>query len=156
MRSIGRAEEVVTDILRQPQLFDEVFEGMFDADPVIRMRAADVIEKVSQKHPEYLQPFKKRLISEVSKIEQQEVRWHTAQMLSYLSINRTERDRIVQILISYLDNEKSKIVKVNAMQTLADLAERDRSLKPRVLKILERAAGTDSPALVSRGKKLIK
>ncbi|MBW1710457.1 MAG: hypothetical protein JRJ73_11325 [Deltaproteobacteria bacterium] len=110
MRSIGRAEEVVTDILRQPQLFDEVFEGMFDADPVIRMRAADVIEKVSQKHPEYLQPFKKRLISEVSKIEQQEVRWHTAQMLSYLSINRTERDRIVQILISYLDNEKSKIV----------------------------------------------
>jgi len=147
---------VVTDILRQPQLFDEVFEGMFDADPVIRMRAADVIEKVSQKHPEYLQPFKKRLISEVSKIEQQEVRWHTAQMLSYLSINRTERDRIVQILISYLDNEKSKIVKVNAMQTLADLAERDRSLKPRVLKILERAAGTDSPALVSRGKKLIK
>jgi len=133
---------VVTDILRQPQLFDEVFEGMFDADPVIRMRAADVIEKVSQKHPEYLQPFKKRLISEVSKIEQQEVRWHTAQMLSYLSINRTERDRIVQILISYLDN--------------ADLAERDRSLKPRVLKILERAAGTDSPALVSRGKKLRK
>ncbi|MBW1710456.1 MAG: hypothetical protein JRJ73_11320 [Deltaproteobacteria bacterium] len=38
----------------------------------------------------------------------------------------------------------------------SDLAERDRSLKPRVLKILERAAGTDSPALVSRGKKLIK
>jgi len=84
LRSIGRAEEVVYDILNNPALFAEVFEGILDDDPIVRMRSADALEKVSSKHPEYLQPFKNRLIYEVSQIEQQEVRWHVAQMFSYL------------------------------------------------------------------------
>ncbi len=74
LRSIGRAEEVVQDILRSPSLFGEVFDGMLNDDPLIRMRSADALEKVSSKHPEYLKPYKTRLISEVSKIKQQEVR----------------------------------------------------------------------------------
>lgn len=78
LRSIGKADEVVQDILNDPSLFKEVFEGMLNKDPVIRMRSADAIEKVSVKHPEYLQPFKSKLINHVSKIEQQEVRWHVA------------------------------------------------------------------------------
>ena len=81
LRSIGRAEEVVYDILNNPALFTEVFEGMLDDDPIVRMRSADVLEKVSSKHPEYLQPFKNRLISEVSQVRQQEVRWHVAGLL---------------------------------------------------------------------------
>jgi len=80
LRSIGRSEEVVLDILKNPALFKTVFEGMLDNDPRVRMRSADVLEKVSSKHPEYLQSFKSRLINEISKIEQQEVRWHVAQM----------------------------------------------------------------------------
>jgi len=40
LRSIGRAEEVVQDILNNPVLFAEVFEGMLDDDPLVRMRSA--------------------------------------------------------------------------------------------------------------------
>lgn len=70
LRSIGGADEVVRDILKNPKLFGEVFEGMLSDDPLIRMRSADALEKVSSKHPEYLQPFKDVLINEVSKVEQ--------------------------------------------------------------------------------------
>ena len=62
-RSIGRAPEVVADILETPALFAEVFEGMHDSDPLVRMRSADALEKISAEHPEYLQPFKNRLIN---------------------------------------------------------------------------------------------
>lgn len=48
LRSKGKSEEVVADILNQPFLFGEVFEGMLNDDPVVRMRAADAIEKVSR------------------------------------------------------------------------------------------------------------
>lgn len=48
--SIGRAEEVVDDILRNPSLFAEVFEGMLHDDSCVRMRSADALEKVSSKH----------------------------------------------------------------------------------------------------------
>ncbi len=155
LRSIGKAEEVVQDILIKPALFAEVFEGMLHDDPRVRMRSADVLQKVSSKHPEYLQPFKDRLINQVSMIEQAEVRWHLAQMFSYLEINRAERDKIITILLSYLETEESKIVKVCSIQTLADLAEKDEDIKFKVLTKLKEIAATGSPAMVSRARKLI-
>jgi len=155
LRSIGRAEEVVADILQNPALFGEVFEGMLNDDPLVRMRSADALEKVSSKHLEYLQPFKNRLINEVSQIKQQEVRWHVAQMFSYLEVSRVERDEMVKVLLSYLDTDKSKIVKVFSMQTLADLAEKDELIRPKVVRKIEEILETGSPAIVSRAKKLL-
>ncbi|MFQ5610768.1 MAG: hypothetical protein ACE5H9_01395 [Anaerolineae bacterium] len=155
LRSIGRAEEVVQDVLHNPALFGEVFEGLLDDDPRVRMRSADALEKVSAKHPEYLQPFKSRLIREIARSDQQEVRWHVAQMFSYLEIDHRERDEIVEILLGYIDTSESKIVKTFSMQTLADLAEQDELLRPQVIEKLAELVETGSPAMVSRGKKLI-
>jgi len=156
LKSIGKADEVVQNILNDPSLFEEVFEGMLNKDPVIRMRSADAIEKVSVKHPEYLQPFKSKLINHVSKIEQQEVRWHVAQMFSYIKINKTERDKIIKILLSYIETDESKIVKTFSMQTLADLAEKDGQIKPKIINLIKGMIKNGSPAIISRGKKLLK
>jgi hypothetical protein len=156
LRSIGKADEVVQDILNDPSLFKEVFEGMLNKDPVIRMRSADAIEKVSAKRPEYLRPFKSKLINQISKIEQQEVRWHVAQMFSYIKINKTERDKIIKILSSYIVTDESKIVKTFSMQTLADLAEKDEQIKPKIINLIKGMIKNGSPAIISRGKKLLK
>ncbi len=155
LRSIGRAEEVVQDILNNPVLFAEVFEGMLDDDPLVRMRSADALEKVSSKHPEYLQPFKNRLIREVSPVRQQEVRWHVAQMFSYLEADKAERDEIVRILLFYLDADRSRIVKVCSIQALADLAERDESIRPTIVRRLQEVIASGSPAMANRAKKLL-
>ena len=156
LRSIGKADEVVQDILNDPSLFKEVFEGMLNKDPVIRMRSADAIEKVSAKRPEYLRPFKSKLINQISKIEQQEVRWHVAQMFSYIKINKIERDKIIKILLSYIVTDESKIVKTFSMQTLADLAEKDEQIKPKIINLIKGMIKNGSPAIISRGKKLLK
>jgi len=155
LRSIGRAEEVVQDIQATPALFGEVFEGMLDDDPGVRMRSADALEKVSSGHPQYLQPFKQRLITEVSGIKQQEVRWHVAQMFSYLELNEKEREMIAEILFSYIETDRSNIVKVFSIQTLAELAEQDDKLRPQVVGKLQQVMKTGSPALVNRAKKLL-
>ncbi|UCE35888.1 MAG: hypothetical protein JSW00_09985 [Thermoplasmata archaeon] len=156
LRSIGRADEVVEDILKNPSLFGEVFKGMSHDDPKVRMRSADALEKVSSKHPEYLQPYKKRLISEVSVSDQQEVQWHVAQMFSYLKLTRKEREKVVSILFSYIDGTKSNIVKVFSMETLTELAESDDNLKPRVIGKIKKEIKSGSSAVVNRGRKLIK
>lgn len=156
LRSIGKADEVVQDILNDPSLFKELFEGMLNKDPVIRMRSADAIEKVSVKHPEYLQPFKSKLINHLSKIEQQEVRWHVAQMFSYIETSKIERNKIIKILLSYIETDESKIVKTFSMQTLADFAEKDEQIKPRMINLIKGMIKNGSPAIISRGKKLLK
>jgi len=156
LRSIGKADEVVQDILNDPSLFQEVFEGMLNKDPVIRMRSADAIEKVSAKRPEYLRPFKSKLINQISKIEQQEVRWHVAQMFSYIETSKIERNKIIKILLSYIETDESKIVKTFSMQTLADFAEKDEQIKPRMINLIKGMIKNGSPAIISRGKKILK
>lgn len=85
-RSIGRVDEVVAEVLADPRCFEELFLGLSNEDEVIRMRAADAIEKISRRHPEFIQPYKEEIISEISKIDQQEVRWHWAQMVTRLEL----------------------------------------------------------------------
>jgi len=153
-RSIGRVSEVVTDVLNDPTLFEVLFFGMLSDDPVVRMRSADAVEKLTAKHPGYLQPHKTKLIQQVAKIEQQEVRWHVAQMAPRLELSQEERAVVVEILLSYL-SDKSKIVKTFSMQALADLAEQDASLRPQVIQLLEELTRTGSPAMKSRGRKLL-
>jgi hypothetical protein len=153
-RSIGRVSEVVTDVLNDPSLFEVVFNAMLSDDPIIRMRSADAVEKITAKHPEYLQPYKKKLIQQVAKTNQQEVRWHVAQMFSRLELSKDERAVAVKILLDYL-NDESKIVKTFSMQALADFVERDASLRPQVIELLEELTRTGSPAMRSRGRKLL-
>ena len=51
------------------------------------MRAADAVEKITARRPELLRPHKRRLLTELALIPQQEVRWHVAQMLPRLSLS---------------------------------------------------------------------
>ena len=154
-RSIGRVEEVISDILANPSDFAELFQGLSHKDEVIRMRAADAIEKISRQNPEFIKPFKEEILHQISQIEQQEVRWHWAQMVPRLELNREERQQVVDVLISFLD-DPSRIVNTFAMQSLADLALEDPDLRPTILPILEEKTSSGSPAMKSRGRKLLR
>lgn len=153
-RSIGRSAEVVADVLADPALFALLVQGLLMADPLVRMRAADAMEKITAHHPEYLAPYKTVLLEEVGPITQQEVRWHVAQLLSRLDLTANERRTAVDLLNSYLQ-DPSKIVKTFAMQALADIAQVDADLRPQIVAQLETLTNTGSPAMRSRGRKLL-
>jgi hypothetical protein len=154
-RSLGCANMVVKEILRDPKLFSLVFEAMLHDDPVVRMRAADAIEKVTVSRPELLQAHKRKLLGKVAAQEQQEVRWHVALMVPRLRLTPKERNQAVAILFDYLE-DKSSIVKTFAMQSLADFVRQDRVLSARVVPILTHLTDTGTPAMCRRGRKLLK
>ncbi|NOT99360.1 MAG: hypothetical protein HOO97_09770 [Sideroxydans sp.] len=152
-RSIGRSNEVVALVLEKPESFDVLMSGMKLDDPLVAMRCADAAEKITVLHPEYLQPYKRVLIDELSKVEQKEVRWHVAAMLPRLPLTSKEQQRVIEILLAYT-NDRSSIVKTLAMQALADLALRDVKLKPLVLKHIEEMMVIGTPAMRARGTHL--
>jgi hypothetical protein len=154
-RSIGRSNEVAREVLENPALFPELFSGMLHEDPVVRMRSADAAEKVTETQPELIQPYKVQLLRGISKFSEKEVRWHVAQMLPRLKLTRSERDEAVEVLLGYL-KDKSSIVKTFSMQALADLAARDTRLLAEVLPLVERLTRFGSPAMASRGSRLLK
>ncbi len=153
-RSIGRADEVVEAVRKDPSLFKNLFYGMLDEDPIVRMRSADAVEKITIEHPEYLIPFKTVLLEIAAKSEQQEVRWHMAQVFPRIEWKAGERKKIIRTLMVYLE-DKSKIVKTFSMQALTEFALSDPKLRIRVVHILENLVETGSPAMKSRGEKLL-
>lgn len=153
-RSIGRVEDVVREVLGDPDLFGMLFDGMSHPDPLVRMRSADAVEKLTAYRPEWLAPYKHRLLRQVARCEQQEVRWHVAQLFSRVKWTPRERRSVVNVLTGYL-SDQSKIVKTFSMQALADIALQDAELRPGILCQLEALTRTGSPAMRSRGRKLL-
>lgn len=154
-RSTGRADEVAAEIAGDQALFDEVFAAIFLDDPVVRMRAADAVEKASRSHPERLLPHKEALLGAMDEIQQQEVRWHLAQMLPRLPLDPSEHERAFSILEGFL-HDKSTIVRVNALEALAVLARGYDELEAKVLRLLTTAFESGAPAEKARARKLLR
>lgn len=155
MRTTGKSAEITASVLKRPKLFDEVFDAMWQSDnPGVRMRASNVCETISRTRPDLLQPRKRDLFQRVAPIPQQEVRWHVCQMLPRLKLTRAERRRAYAIMASYLD-DKSSIVRAFAMQAMADFAKQDATLMPQTIALIEELTKTGTPAMRSRGRKLL-
>jgi len=153
-RSIGKVDEVIVRVLREPALFDVLFTGMVSDDPVIRMRCADAAEKISRDHPQWLLAHQRLLLDTLALSRQPELRWHVAPMLVRLPLSDAEQARVVDILIGYL-NDRSSIVKTLALQALHDLAACHPCWVPTArLHILELTV-TGTPAMKARGRKLL-
>jgi hypothetical protein len=77
-------------------------------------------------------------------------------MFSYLEVSTSEIAEIIRILMFYLDTDRSRIVKVCSIQTLADLAERDESIRPTVVRRLQEVIASGSPAMTNRAQRLLR
>src|SRR5271163_3700466 len=90
-RSIGRSNEVVAEVLVHPRLFPHLIAGLFADDAVIRMRAADAMEKTTARRHDLLRPFKKKLLAIATSTNQKELRWHLALVIPRLKLTPQER-----------------------------------------------------------------
>ena len=164
-RSIGQANAAAALVLEHPGSVGQLVRGMWDADPVIRMRAADALEKASIQNPKLLAPFKSEILGLLPEAEQQELRWHLALMVARLPLTPAERLRAAGHLRRYLD-DRSSIVKTCALQGLVELAtqqeeqenrgQQTESLRSEVLDILRISARTGTAAMRARSRILLK
>jgi hypothetical protein len=154
-RSIGRSNEVAAHVLAHPANFRHVVNGLAADDPVVRMRAADAIEKITTRRPDLLRPYKRKLLAIAGSTNQQEIRWHAALIIPRLELTPKERAVALDILFDYL-RDKSSIVKTFAMQAIWDLAATDAKLKSQITPLIEELTQVGTAAMRARGRKLLR
>lgn len=154
-RSPGAAGEVAAEAIADPTLVPLLVDLLRGDDSLIRMRAADALEKVSRDRPEMVAPFADTLVREIGPHPQQEIRWHIAVMLPRLALAGDLRDDAVALARSYLD-DRSRIVVADAMSALAFFARDDPVLRAWLVPELERFAAGDIFSARSRAKRLLK
>lgn len=80
LRSIGKVNELVK-LVHNQEVFDKVFRYFCHKDRLKVMRAADAIEMITLRHPEYLQPHNEKLLGLAKAAKNKELKWHLAQLL---------------------------------------------------------------------------
>jgi hypothetical protein len=155
LRSIGKSNEVVQLVTSDHVLFDEVFNGIFHENNVVRARCADAIEKVSVRDPSMIQKKKTVILKNLHKFQQKEVMWHIALMIGYLKLTPKELVKAIDVLHNWLNTSDSIIVKVACMQSLATHAMKNKKLLKSVRDEIEKQMLNGAPAIKARGRHLL-
>jgi hypothetical protein len=127
---------------------------MWSDDPLVSMRAADAVEKISISRPDFLRPFWAELLGLAEETSQQELRWHLALIMPRLQLATSSRKRAVETLRRYLD-DKSSIVKTCAIQALTELSFGNPAMEKEMVEMLEHFRLTGTAAMKARSRKLL-
>ena len=153
LRSIGQSNVVVAVVDNQNQ-FDELFHLFNHPDRKIVMRAADAIENNSMKQ-DYLQPHKNDLLDLLYKAQVKELKWHLALLVARLELSDNEFSKVWQFLKKWANDKKeSKIVRVNSLQGLYILSERNKEFKQDLFLTASMIQNENIPSINARIKKL--
>jgi hypothetical protein len=129
LRTIKQNKFVIRSVNDQKS-FDELFRLIFHHERTLVMRAADAVEKLTVKHPEYLKPHKTKLLGALKSADHKELKWHIAQLITRVDLNGKELADVWHILSYWTKNRnESKIVRVNSLQGLFDLSRRHPEFK---------------------------
>lgn len=141
-------------VLKSPNRASELFECVFSDDPIVRMRASDAFEKVSQERPDLLSAVKDRLLTNVPTIEQPSVQWHLAQLLPRLTLASSERRQAIGIPRRNLSHYDDWIVVNLTPEALAAFARHHKSVRDWLIRTLPRFEKDRRKSVSSRARKL--
>lgn len=157
--ALGRVRELTATLLADPGKAGHLVELLWDDDPGVASRAADVLERISRRgmpvRERILPAAKKALLGLLPEAAPKKLRWNLALMLGRLPLTVNEARRAAEVLHSWL-NDPSSIVKTAALQGLADIVLQDPSLLPVVLDLLRIHGRSGTAAMRARSRILLK
>ncbi|MBL4613552.1 MAG: hypothetical protein JKY27_01570 [Magnetovibrio sp.] len=151
-RTIGRVADAVRLAIGKVAHVNELVDMLSDANPAVRMRAADALEKATVQHLELLEPHKDHLLELIEAASQNEVRWHLAQILTRLDLQAEEIRDLSDLFRRWFDRAGSRIVRTSALQGMFDLAHKDSALIEETLNMLGEALDSPMVALSARAR----
>lgn len=154
-RTLTGVEAVLTTLRADPSRIGELIDCCRAGDPLVRMRAADALEKFARERPESLVPFVERLDRELSASTQPSIQWHLAQLWGEVPLTADQHERAAQWLLRTLDKADDWIILTCAMSALAALAADDASLRPALRERLRRHRGSPLPSVAKRANRLL-
>jgi hypothetical protein len=150
LRSIGKSN-IVASTIRNQQDFDRLFECLYYSERLVVMRAADAIEKITIHSPVYLHKHKEAIFELCIKCRQKELKWHLALLITRLSLDKKELRNVWNILTHWTkDKNNSRIVRVNALQALFELTQKDNTFNTDFYFILEKLEKENIPSIQAR------
>ena len=154
-RTLGKVDDVIGIVNKEPTLLANLFNCIQSNDQVVRMRVSDALEKICKQNPEWFIPYKDQLLNDWPKINQASVQWHLAQMLGEIKLTKQENQHAIMILKNYLITTSDWIVENLSLVTLASFTRKGTFDKDELILILKVHLNSRHKSVVSRVNKLL-
>ena len=155
--SLGRTEEVVGIVVDDQGRLDELFACLDSPDELVRLRAGDALEKVCRERAEWFLPYADRFLTEIGRIDQPSVQWHTAQVLDHLrsDLSDAQRRRASDLLRGYLEESDDWIVLNTSVGILTGWAGDEPALARAIRPALEHLTADRRKSVAKRAAKCL-
>jgi HEAT repeat protein len=153
--SDGRANEAADRVLANPQLFNQLVEGLSESDVVIRARTAHSLERISRTHPQMVKGLLPKFIKMATHDPVPMVRWHIAMIFGNLRLPAESNEEIIPVLFRML-GDSSVFVKSWAMVSLAILGRQHESIRKMIADQIRPLLNDHSVAIRSKAIKAVK
>jgi hypothetical protein len=154
LRSDGMGTEVAELVLKNPHLFEDLFEGLRASDEVIRGRTSHALEMVSRSQPELLKTHVP-LICEFVKIEKLAmVRWHIAMIFGNLAHYKEYVGEMFECLLDLIQ-DRSVFVRSWAVVSLCIIGRMYPKTVVESLEIISPLQKDPSIAIRSKASKAV-
>lgn len=140
--SLGNTIAVVEEVLKDHNLFDELFNCYFSNDEVVRLRVSNAMKRVCRAEKNLLIPYIDRFLSEIANIDQASTQWTLAQLFLLLErdMEHPQAEQAKKIMKNNLAHHHDWIVLNQTMETLGKWAKKDETLKAWLGPQLQRLA----------------
>jgi hypothetical protein len=153
--SLGRVNEVIELVLNDRQRLDELYDCLLEEDAWLRMRAADALEKICRRHPDWLLPYVDRFLDELATSSQPSIQWHLAQIYGQVDLTSEQKRCAVDWLRRLLSTKNIDwIVAANAMDTLAQFTKDGSFPAVEMIALLNVQQSHKSKSVIRRANKL--
>lgn len=155
-RSLKGVDETINLVTKDRKKISQLFDLLFETDPVLVMRVSDALEKICRENPAWFTEYIDRLLNDVSRIKQPSVQWHLAQMFSELRLDNQQKSEAIEIMKSNLAHTDDWIVTNLTLESLANFVRRGDLKSSDFLAIVKRYESSNHKSVTHRAEKLIK
>lgn len=135
----------------------QLVTAMASRNPELRVRAADVARRITEKTPGFLAGHAGEIADVLAEIPitESRARWHLGLVVARTSQTPAQM-RLAVALLWQLSHDKSNVVRCSAVEGLGMLALRDSSLRASVEPYLEQALIAGTPAMRVRARNALR
>jgi len=138
-------------INKNPALVADLAALAGDRDPLLVMRAYDLLEKIAHEHTAWIEPYKHLFIGPHAASERWETRLQIVRALPLFSWTAAQRKRAETILLDNVTYPQT-FVRAWALDSLATFSAKNPTLLPDVRRYITQFARSRSKALQARAR----
>lgn len=150
---LERARKIARESVRTRGAVRALVAAMFDEQPEVRKRAADVAHRVTDMDVSLLRPYADELGGLLAETSPEESRtlWHLGLVVARTAHTRDQRLRAARLMQLQLEND-SNVARCSAVEGIGLLASEEPELHDIALEVIERALRDGTLAMKARAR----